>query len=271
MEAETHLRAGQLDEALNSLRGAVRKDPADPGLRRLLYQVFALNGQWERALTQLQTVAQMQPESGVVLATLAGALIRCEGLRTEVFAGKRTPIVFGEPEPWMSWLVEANRLLAIGETNAALELQGKAFEAAPTAPGTLNGEPFEWIADADSRLGPMLEAMIEGRYSWVPFSRISKIDIDPPGELQDLIWKPAKFVWSNGGEGVGFIPVRYPGTETQTDGPLRMGRRTEWTERAPGVFAGLGQRLLATDQAEVPLLEVRTLEFTPAASPDSVA
>ena len=39
--------------------------------------------------------------------------------------------------------------------------------------GSLNGQPFEWVADADSRLGPVMEAIINGRYYWVPFARLA--------------------------------------------------------------------------------------------------
>ena len=34
---------------------------------------------------------------------------------------------------------------------------------------------FEWIADADDRLGPVLEAIVNGRYYWVPFERVRRI------------------------------------------------------------------------------------------------
>ena len=36
----------------------------------------------------------------------------------------------------------------------------------PAAP--IDGKAFAWMADADMRLGPVLEAVINGRYYWVP-------------------------------------------------------------------------------------------------------
>ena len=47
------------------------------------------------------------------------------------------------------------------------------MDDAPTAAGTVNGRRFEWIADADSRLGPMLEVIINGRYGWLPMASIA--------------------------------------------------------------------------------------------------
>jgi type VI secretion system protein ImpE len=40
-----------------------------------------------------------------------------------------------------------------------------------------------------------------------------------------------------------------------------MARKTEWLNKA-GVHIGVGQRILATDAGEYPLLEIRTIEFT---------
>jgi hypothetical protein len=40
-----------------------------------------------------------------------------------------------------------------------------------------------------------------------------------------------------------------------------MGRRTDWEEIAPGMYRGLGQKMLATDTADLSLLEVRVIEF----------
>jgi type VI secretion system protein ImpE len=39
-----------------------------------------------------------------------------------------------------------------------------------------------------------------------------------------------------------------------------LARRTDWLNKS-GVHIGLGQRILATDVAEYPLLEIRKIEF----------
>jgi len=41
---------------------------------------------------------------------------------------------------------------------------------------------------------------------------------------------------------------------------LKLARKTDWLNKA-GVNIGLGQRILATDAGEYPLLEIRTLEL----------
>ncbi len=113
---------------------------------------------------------------------------------------------------------------------AAARLRG----GAEPRPATLNGQPFEWIADADSRLGPVLEAVINGRYYWVPFSRLPQVTLEAPEDLRDLVWMPAHLQFENGGESVALIPTRYPGSEAVGDGADRT--------RAQDDLGGAGRR-----------------------------
>jgi type VI secretion system protein ImpE len=263
MKPEELLQAGRLEEALASLQESIRANAADMRLRVFLFQLLCALGQWNRALTQLEVVASGGSEQ-LMLARIFQPVIHCEMLRRAVFAGKHAPMVFGEPMPWMGLLVQAGTLAAQGKFAAAQELRDRAFEDAPATAGKLNDKPFEWLADADNRLGPMLEAIVEGTYYWIPFCRIKRVYLESPSDLRDLVWAPAQFVWANGGEAAGHIPTRYPGTESSADNQLRLARKTEWAEREGGYQIGLGQRLFATDSEEHALLECRTIDLVPA-------
>src|SRR5437016_5038463 len=138
------LQQGKLKEALAALQDEVRAKPNDAKLRVFLFQLLAVMGDWPRALNQLNVAADLDP-STLLMAQVCRPAIGPEALRAEIFAGKRTPLIFGEPEDWIGSLVEANKLLAQGHGKAAAELREKAFEAAPATSGTLNGQPFEWI------------------------------------------------------------------------------------------------------------------------------
>jgi type VI secretion system protein ImpE len=167
----------------------------------------------------------------------------------------------GQPEPWLALLLEALRLTATNEPTHANDLRQQAFDAAQTSSGSIDDVEFSWICDADSRIGPVLETIVNGHYYWTPFNRISAINISPPEDLRDLVWTPAQFVWTNGGDAFGFIPTRYPGSESSTDPAIRMARKTEWTEIGEGLFTGLGQRLLSTDVEDFALMDVREIKF----------
>lgn len=255
MLAEFNLKDVNLSGALQQLQENIRKEPANAKLRIFLFQLLAVLGQWDRALNQLNVLGQMDA-STLPMVHAYRAAIQCEALRSDIFAGKRAPLVFGDPEPWMVMLIETLRLDAAGETDKAERTRAQAFEEASATKGTLNGEPFEWIADADMRLGPMLEAVINGSYYFVPFHRIKKIKIDPPSDLRDSVWMPASFMWANEGEAFGLIPTRYAGTLEKGDDAQLLSRRTDWD----GNF-GIGQRIFATDAGECALMDVRLIEL----------
>jgi type VI secretion system protein ImpE len=267
MNSAEFVQAGRLEEGLSALQAEIRQKPEDQKLRVFLFQLNCVLGRFDKALTQLQVVASLNAES-MLLAQIFRPIIACEMLRREVFAGGRTPVIFGEPMEWIGLIVQASNLIAQGEFKAAADLRAKAFEAAPASEGTINGESFSWIADADSRLGPVLEAVLEGKYYWIPFCRIHKIETDKPEDLRDLVWLRARFTWSNGGTALGHIPTRYPGTEELSDGPMRLARKTEWQQRDGETFLGSGQRVLATDGNEYPLLECRNIELLLQPQPD---
>jgi type VI secretion system protein ImpE len=256
--AEESFRQGDLAACLALLQADVRRRPEDVRQRVFLVQVLMVIGEWERALTQLGVLKELDA-TALPMVHSYGATIQCERLRAAVFRGERSPLLFGEPEPWMAEMVQAVGLQAQGHGSEAASLRSGALAAAPATAGTLNGTAFEWLADADSRLGPLLEVLLNGNYYWVPMHRVQEIRVEAPADIRDLVWLPAEFVWANGGEAVGFIPTRYPGSESSTDDAIRLARKTDWVDADNAI--GLGQRLLATDEAEVPLLELRSVKF----------
>lgn len=265
--AEQSLREGSLEDSLTGLQDQVRKDPSNAKYRVFLFQLLAVCGQWDRAFTQLKVAGELDAGTLAMVQTYREA-IRCELLRQSIFAGRGTPLVFGEPERWVALLIEAMRLTAEGDDAAAKPLREEAFDLAPATSGAIDGQPFEWIADADPRLGPVLEAVINGAYYWVPFNFIKTIRFEKPADLRDLVWTPAEFTWANGGGTVGLIPTRYPGSETSENTQIRMGRRTEWLESGADLFVGVGQRMLATEAGEYPLMEIREVSLDTSAAPD---
>lgn len=260
MKARELVREARLGEALTALQDDIRANPGDATLRVFLFQLCCVNGKLERALNQLQVAAGLDPAMEM-LARIFRPVIECELLRRRVFSGGATPLIFGEPEEWMGWMVQALGMHAGGDAAGAAELRRKALGQAPANPGRVNGTPVGWLADADSRLGPMVEGIIQGKYYWVPFRRIQKLKVEKPVDLRDLVWIPTTFRLSNGGEVAGHIPVRYPGSEASGDGAIQLGRRTDFEQPIPGTYIGSGQRLWASDVDDHPLLESFEIEM----------
>lgn len=263
MQAESLIKQGKPADALAALEAEVRAKPGDAKLRVFLFQLLCVLGRWERALQQLEVAAQMEPKN-LLMAQACRQAIICEKLREEVFAGKRAPMIVGKPAEWVGLMLQAARLNASGEHRAASEMRARALESAPATSGTIEvggggTESFEWIADADSRLGPMLELIVDGRYYWAPFERIRELKIESPADLRDMVWAPAQLTWSTAAATVAFVPTRYIASDRSSEGLLQLARTTEWSELFAGEYAGLGQRVLATDAGEYPILSCRKL------------
>jgi type VI secretion system protein ImpE len=259
MHPQELIHQGNLGAALTALQELIRQDPANAKYRIFLFQLLSVLGQWNRALTQLNVAGELDAAALPMVQTYREA-IQCEALRSEIFAGARAPLIFGEPPAWLVLLIEALKLDARGKPDSAASARAQAFDAAPAGGGSIDGVRFAWIADADQRLGPVLETILNGRYFWIPMQRILRIELEVPVDLRDAVWTPAAFTWANGAQTVGLVPTRYIDTVSSTDTALLMARRTEWPGHALNVH-GLGQRMLVTDAGEYALMDVRVIEF----------
>jgi type VI secretion system protein ImpE len=260
MTPENMLKEGRLDEALQGLTAKVRGNPADAKARVFLFQLLSVLGQWERAQTQLKVSGELDPGNVLMVGAYSRAL-QGEIERSAVIRGQRAPVVIGEPAQWLALLLQSLKLMGEEHHQQALSLREQAFEQADAVSGTIDGTPFEWIADADPRFGPCLEVIVNGGYSWVPFSRIKELKFEAPTDLRDKVWTPVQITWSNGGEAIGFVPCRYPGSESAQDSELVLARKTDWVDLGNDCYVGYGQRMLATDAGEYPLLDVRIISF----------
>jgi type VI secretion system protein ImpE len=198
--AEQALKDGDLQAAIQLLQAQVRSQPADPKLRVFLFQLLCVQGDWPRALNQLGVAGGLDA-AALPMVQAYRETIHCELLRAQVFLGQKAPLLFGEPEGWIALLIEALLRDGRGDHADADRLRAQAFEQAPATPGQAQGagegppSVFEWIADADMRIGPVLEAVVNGRYYWVPFSRLAAVAIESPADLRDRVWMPASLTF----------------------------------------------------------------------------
>lgn len=253
-EADELLQKGDLDGARRVLVEAVRNRPSDVPARLFLFQLLAVTGDWTKARTQLTALAQLSPEAQM-LSVVYGQAIEAEAERAAVFAGTATAIIHGGSD-WAGGIAEAIRLDAIGEPAEASAVRDAAFAAAPDTPGTVNDHAIEWIADADPRFGPVVEAIVGGRYGLLPFGAISALAADGPKDLRDLVWYPVEITLKAGPRVAALLPVRYPGSATSV--AAKLARATEWGNDG----LGEGQRIWAgSDGVDHDLLSIRSLQL----------
>lgn len=233
MDANALYRDGRIDEAIQALGAALRRDPMDAQRRIFLLELLCFAGEYDRAEKQLDVIAKRSKEAG------AGALL----LRSAVHAaGTR------------------RRMLASGT------LPPPSAEADPVS-GTLNGHAFSALTDADPRLGPRLEVFAAGQYTLLPWAHIASVRIEAPKRLRDLLWASATvrtgptFKGTDLGEVL--LPVLTADACTHPEGAVRLGRTTVWELSPDGLEMPRGQKMLLVDGDEFPFLEIRELDIDP--------
>jgi len=237
VKADELLRAGQLDEAIESLGVELRGNPADIQRRTFLFELLCFAGDHDRAEKQLGVLAGGSREAQMG-ALLYQAALHAERTRQQMFQSRSYP------------------------TSGA---------APPAASGTLNGRAFQSLADADRRIGARLEVFAAGQYLWIPFAHLASVRMAAPKRLRDLLWTPA--VVRPGPEfrglelGEVLIPAVAPLSWQHPDAAVRLGRLSEWMAQEDDTEAPMGQKLLLVDGAEFPILELRELDITPRATP----
>lgn len=253
------VRTASLGEAREQVERELRRKP-DINKHFLRLELFCLLEETERAVKQAETCVRFDP---AVLPTIAPTLglLHAEQVRNAVFAGQaRAELPPNAPE-WPNLLMDALHAQARNDVALADTLREKALEAVPETSGLAVTDaaesPFDWITDSDTRLGPVMEVIMEDSYFWVPFTMIQNLELAVPSKLRDFAWLPVTFV-VNDLRRHGFIPGRYPGSGAAGDA-LALGRETRWTDEGQtGVF-GLGQKVWITDAGDLPLYDLRGL------------
>jgi type VI secretion system protein ImpE len=229
--AKLLLDANHVREAESALSKHLRQNPADSSQRSFLFELLCFSGQYDRAEKQLGVLAHggREAEMGAVLYYSA---LHAEKLRHEMFRKNEFP---SSPAP-------------------------------RTVPGRINGKPFQSIVDADPEIGARLEVYAAGAYLWIPFEHIASVQMEPPRRLRDTLWSPAFVLTGPGFRGTDIgevlLPAVYPFSWNAEDQSVWLGRTTAWVADDEGHEFPTGRKILIADGEEVPLLEIRSLEFT---------
>jgi type VI secretion system protein ImpE len=236
MNPQELYRAGRLTDAIKALSAEVRDNPADNHRRTFLFELLCFAGDYERADKQLEVLGQAGPDSELGVLLYRSALY-AERQRHDLFERGEYPSQQGDGESERS--------------------------------GVANGKPFTFFSDADPRTGARLELFAAGNYLLLPLEHVASIQIPPPKRLRDLLWTPAavrttpSFKGTELGEVL--LPVLAPFSWKHPDEAVRLGRMTVW-EKSEGYEyqVPFGQKMWMVDEEEIPLLELRSLEFSPA-------
>ncbi|MFB9241699.1 ImpE family protein [Massilia antarctica] len=255
-----------LDEEHAQLKELIRRKPDDAQLRAQLFQLLALRGDWPRAQAALTMTLELNPNAH----SLAEAYLRplaCELARAQVFAGARRPEVCGA-DAAVERLVDALHFDAAGSDAEAGAVRAAAMAELPARSGHLRLHasdtliPFAWLADGDSRFGPVLELFAGERYLWLPLAQVRRIRLVPATNRCALVWSHGAIDLVSGKEIHAALPVRYPLPAALTEQKILSAAYTEWLALAGAdQYLGIGQRMLVSDQGEYALLDIAEIVF----------
>jgi type VI secretion system protein ImpE len=260
MNANQLLDAGRLTEAIAKLGEDIKVSPGDLRSRVFLFELLCFSGDLARAEKQLDVITGHEASSEVAVARYR-SLLAAEAVRRDVFSGKSLPHI-PDPRPEYADLhIRALKEINEGKPDRALALLEQAAESMKPLPGSADGATFEDFRDCDNVVGPFLEAIIEGVYSWVPLESIRSLSLSSPKYLRDLCWTPARLQLRSGPIGETYLPVLYAGSYLHADDRVRLGRVTEWKTGCGELSLGIGQRLFAMGEDDRAILELREVEF----------
>lgn len=270
---QEHLRAGKLQECQTEVITRLKQSPDDVELRICLFQLFCLTAQLDRALGQLTALAELSDQT-LAMKNTYQSIIQAEQTRLQVFMGQQTVTIFGSSPAWCEHYVKALQNYCTNQLSQSQQDIAIGAEQAPAIAGKINGEAFQWLADADVRLGPILEVIINGKYYWLPQASITQIKFESVEDLRDLVWLPCHITLVGLGEMIAFIPTRYPNLNSHSgqeydvgekysaeNNPYLLAQATDWQEPLPQFFIGNGLRTLLTDQGEYPLTQITDITF----------
>jgi type VI secretion system protein ImpE len=110
---------------------------------------------------------------------------------------------------------------------------------------------------------------------WIPFEHIERIDFQPPKRVRDLLWRPALVrtgpAFKDKELGEVMIPVLSPFSSKNPDNNVKLGRSTVWETPEGGEPTPYGQKTFLVDGEDIPILELKRIEFAGAAeTPETV-
>ncbi len=227
-------RAGRLSEAVETLGIELRQHPADARRRAFLFELLCFEGNYERAVKQLDVLGAASKEAELGALLYKGA-IRAQRERESLFADGAFPL-----------------------------------DPAPAVTGTINGRAFTSLEDADPRIGARLECFAAGKYLWLPLAHVAQVTMAAPASVRDTLWPTVHVRTGPGFRGMELgqvlLPVLAAGSATHADEQVRVGRITDWAPLPDGGEAPVGLKYWLVDGEEFPLLELRNLTIdSPAA------
>lgn len=279
---------GDLDQAIDLAKDQVRNNPGSADARMLLSQLLCFTGDVERADTVLAAVPAQDPQVMMTIHVTRQLFVAAQA-RLDAIKGGALPVPLVEMDDILGETLKAMTLHRTGKPAEALEILDKLEAARPASSARINGQTVvEDLRDASDLPGAFVELLLgNGTYAWLAWSQVGSLIFEDPAQPLDLLYRPAQLklktdASAEASSGAGddadpdvdgdaapapevcwhvWVPALYTGSQDATDPAVRLGHATDWVgEEGASPVTGLGQRLLATGDDAMALMEIKTIQ-----------
>lgn len=262
MNAREYYQAGQLDNAVKAIIEEVKKHPTDTNRRGFLSELLLISREWDRADKQLDMIGHQNPEAmmGIMLWR---QIIRAGQARDQFIKDGRVPEVLEVPDDLVQHYLRASVLLRDNNKQEAMSILEEAEENRPALSGEVDGVKFSDFRDLDDSAPGVLEVFTSnGKYYWIPFSRIISINFYKPESALDLVFRRAHLeINGDGPDGEVYLPATYLTVPDEDREAFLLGRTTDWIgEEGEPVF-GAGQKMFFIGEQAKTILEIQEIKF----------
>ncbi|MFO0812313.1 MAG: type VI secretion system accessory protein TagJ [Gemmatales bacterium] len=257
--------AGRLKEAVDAQIQKIKNQPADKAARLFLVELLLFQGDLDRAKKHLDLLNYDSPEaqSGLELYRRAWD---AEVERRQVLAGKSQPFGLIDSPEHISLRLQALEQYSQGHTAEGNALVDQANNCMPATAFTVDGQRVLSLRDSDDLLAGVLEVYARGRYCWVPWEQVEKLQLAESKTPRDVLYIPAHLTMRGSTEGDVLVPGIYADSYLQVDEDIRLGRATDWLGGDEAPLRGVGGKTLFLEDQTKPLLHIREVVATAAAS-----
>jgi type VI secretion system protein ImpE len=254
MTASELLADGRLTEAIDEQLKVVEADPS-PATRLFLFELLILSGHLRIARGELAAITSDEPAWPATRRRFRQLL---RALRRWTL--RRRPAFLLPPPAHARRRWNAARAGELGDDARGVKWADLADALTPEVRGFVDGREFVGLRDGDDRLASVFEVFVGSRYVWVPFEQVRAVVLPPAAGVIETVYRPAELRLSDGRELNVVLPLVYP-MSTEYGDEYALGEAIDWAGEGNGPACAFGAKVYFVGEEELPLSQVRMIEF----------
>ncbi|WP_087020929.1 type VI secretion system accessory protein TagJ [Thaumasiovibrio subtropicus] len=245
------IQKADLAGAIANLMEHLKQKATDVQARSQLVELLSIDGQYERAESQLLILLKQDPDC-LPGGTQLRHLLHAAQARVDFYQGAATVKFLGQGFDEQNELLVKNILAMTRENDDVDDIANEQESRRRQPVVTLDGREFSDLRDLDDQIAGYLECFgSDGEFYLVPFAAINSLTIQPAQNLIESVWRRIELDVIDGQTGELFMPITYVNSQTDAH---KLARETDWlTSDKHSLVLGAGHKMLLADEEPVVL------------------